>query len=37
MHEFRYFRQRQDDKLVEQTTVDPESGETTRREEKPNP
>ena len=37
MHEFRYFRQLQDDKLVEQSTVDPDSGETIRREEKPNP
>jgi hypothetical protein len=27
MQEFRYFRQRQDDKPIEQMTVDPDSGE----------
>jgi hypothetical protein len=30
MQEFRYFRQRQDDKPVEQTIVDPDSGEAIR-------
>ena len=30
MQEFRYFRQRQDDKLVAGMTVDPDSGETIR-------
>jgi hypothetical protein len=30
MQEFRYFRQRQDDKPVEQMTIDPDSGEAIR-------
>lgn len=30
MQEFRYFRQRQDDKAVEQVIVDPDSGEKIR-------
>jgi hypothetical protein len=30
MQEFRYFRQQQDDKPVEQTITDPDSGETIR-------
>jgi hypothetical protein len=30
MQDFRYYRQQQDDKKVEQTITDPESGETIR-------
>jgi hypothetical protein len=30
MQEFRYYRQRQDEKTVEQTTIDPDSGEKIR-------